>query len=142
MIVVYLVCQWVLKLTHAILTLRASWIEQKYVKTSCKVQEELKLSDTRPGNAMGDARLNYARKQYELGRMVEKCDRIGERYVRAQALAESVGHKQKWLASLQGRVTPYLFGVTDMVVVMVLLNYFGITMPQLMTEAEVYVQKM
>ena len=142
MIVLYVVCKAVLALAHAILTLRASWIEQKYVKTSCKVQEELKVSDTRPGNAMGDARLNYARKQYELGRMVEKCDRIGTRYVRAQALAESIGQKRNRVASVQGRMTPYLFGVIDMVVAVLLMNQFNVTLPEIMSKAEPYVQKM
>ena len=142
MIVFYVVCKMALMLAHAILTLRASRIERKYVKTSCKVQEELKLSDTRPGNAMGDARLNYARKQYELGRMVQKCERIGDRYVKAQALADRVGMNRTWIDSYQGRFTPYLLGVVDMVVLTALLNHYGFTLLEAMAQSSAYVQKM
>ena len=80
----------------------------------------------KPGNASTPDALAAAKKQYELGRLVQARDVLEARYLGWQARAERVGSALTRLRSAKGLFVPYLCGVVDVALVLVGLHLLGL----------------
>ncbi|MFO0849071.1 MAG: hypothetical protein U0871_11040 [Gemmataceae bacterium] len=88
---------------RGILAGRAARTERKYAKAALAAEASAKVTVTRPGNGAGADPLTVARRQYELGRLVQTRDHYGERYVVWQGRADRVGNALYRLRRAQER---------------------------------------
>jgi hypothetical protein len=107
-----------------LLAKRAARLEQKY--TIAARAAELAGRPVRPGNASSADALSAAKRQYELGRLVQHRDVLETKYLSWQAKADRVGALLYRLRNLKGRAVPYLFGITDVALALVVLHLLGL----------------
>ena len=121
---------------------RAARTEKKYMAAALAAQQAAR--PVKPGNASGLDALAAAKKQYELGRLVQVRDVLETRYLGWQARAERVGSTLTRLRSAKGLFVPYLCGVVDVALVLVALHTLGLphglNPDQVRTWAEVLVK--
>lgn len=111
---------------RGILAGRAARTERKYAKAALAAEATAKVAATRPGNGSAADPLAVARRQYELGRLVQTRDHYGERYVVWQGRADRAGNAVYRLRRVQGRAVPYLLGAADIALVLIALHLLGL----------------
>jgi hypothetical protein len=92
---------------------RARSLERKFVRAAQKANEAAKELSYRGGNGNLPDPLKSAKRQLEIGRLVEVRDRLEEKYAAWESRAESLRTRQRALRSCQGRFVPYAIGVVD-----------------------------
>lgn len=105
---------------------RAARTEKKYTAAALEAEQAARQALTKPGNASQPDVFATAKRQYELGRLVEHRDQLEVRYHGWQGRVDRVGKLATRLRGVKGRLVPYLFGVLDVVIVMVALHYLGL----------------
>ena len=105
---------------------RAARTEKKYTAAALEAEQAARQAQVKPGNAAQADVFAAAKRQYELGRLVELRDQLEARYHGQEARAERVGKLVARLRGVKGRLVPYLFGVVDVALVMVALHYLGL----------------
>ncbi len=108
---------------------RARSLERKFVRAAQKANEAAKELSYRGGNGNLPDPLKSAKRQFELGRIVQVRDRLEEKYAAWESRAESLRARQRSLRSCQGRFVPYAFGVIDFVGVFALLTLTKVVDP-------------
>ena len=103
---------------------RAARTERKY--TAAALAAEQAARPVKPGNASGVDALTAAKRQYELGRLVQARDVLEARYLGWEARSDRVGALVGRLRAAKGRLVPYLFGVVDVTLVLVALHLLGL----------------
>jgi hypothetical protein len=103
---------------------RAARTEKKFMAAALTAQQAAR--PVKPGNAGAPDALVAAKKQYELGRLVQARDVLEARYLGWQARAERVGATLTRLRSAKGLFVPYLCGVVDVVLVLGALHLLGL----------------
>src|SRR5688572_14069354 len=103
---------------------RAARTEKKYTAAALAAQQAAR--PVKPGNASGLDALAAAKRQYELGRLVQVRDVLEARYLGWQARAERVGSTLTRLRSAKGLFVPYLCGVVDVALVLLALHTLGL----------------
>jgi hypothetical protein len=103
---------------------RAARTEKKY--TAAALAAEQAARTVKPGNAGGHDPLTAAKRQYELGRLVQVRDALEARYHGWQARADRVDALLTRLRRAKGRLVPYLCGVADVALVLVALHLLGL----------------
>lgn len=126
MVPLYALVVSVLSALKRLLARRAARVERKYTAAALAAQSAAKGLHGKPGNASNADPLAAAKRQYELGRLVETRDRLEAKYVRAQARADGVAAFVSRLAGWKGRAVPYLAGVADVALVLTALHYLGL----------------
>jgi hypothetical protein len=91
---------------------RAGRLERKYVTAARQADEANRLLTVKAGNGKADP-LAAARRQYELGRLVQVRDRLSDKYMAAQGRADAMAHRLRTLTGAKGRAVPYLLGLID-----------------------------
>jgi len=124
MIVLYATVFLVLSVTLFLVKRRASTLERRYARLATRANELLKPVP-RKGNSNNVDPCESARRQYELGVVVQKRDRIEGRYTAWQAFAEKFAGMLKRMRAWKGRKLPYTFGVLDVTGLLALLDYLG-----------------
>ncbi len=105
---------------------RAARTEKKYTTAALEAEQAARQTQVKPGNAAHADVFATAKRQYELGRLVERRDLLETKYHGQQGRAERAAKLVARLRGVQGRLVPYLFGVVDVVLVMVALHYLGL----------------
>ena len=103
---------------------RAARTEKKYTAAALAAQQAARPVKT--GNAGGPDALTAAKRQYELGRLVQARDVLEARYLGWQARSERVGNTLTRLRSAKGLFVPYLCGVVDVALVLAALHLLGL----------------
>ncbi len=124
MIVLYTTLFLFLSVTLFLVKRRASRLERHYARLATQANELLNKFPIKGKGADGDP-FEAARRQYELGLVVQKRDRTESRYTAWQGLAEKFDGLFKRLRAWKGRTVPYLFGILDVVGLIALLEYLG-----------------
>ena len=106
---------------------RAAGLERKYVTAARKADEANRLLHTKGGNGKTPDQLQYARRNYELGRLVQVRDALSDRYMAAQGRADRAAHRLRRLTAAKGRAVPYLIGLADAAAAAGLAGKFGVT---------------
>ncbi len=104
---------------------RASRTEKKYTRAALDAEQLARQMQSKPGASSNADTFTQAKRQYELGRVVENRDRLEAKFLSWQTKVETV---TKWLARLRGwngRLVPYLLGVVDVILILVLLDRLG-----------------
>ena len=126
MVPLYALIVAVLSALKRLLVRRAARVERKYTAVALAAQTTAKGLHGKPGNASNADPLAAAKRQYELGRLVEARDRLEAKYVRAQARADGVAALVGRLAAWKGRAVPYLAGVADVALLLTAAHYLGL----------------
>jgi hypothetical protein len=104
---------------------RAKTFEARYTRVAREADQVLRQKDFRDGNSNRQDPYLAAKKQYQLGVLAQKRDRIEARYTAWQARAEKIGRFTARVRSWKGRKLPYVFGVLDVASVLALVDYLG-----------------
>lgn len=104
---------------------RAARTEKKYTRAALDAEQLARQMQAKPGTAAAADAFTQAKRQYELGRVVEARDRLETKFVGWQTWAEKVAGVLTRFRGWKGRFVPYLLGVVDVVLVLVLLDRLG-----------------
>lgn len=106
---------------------RAANLERKYALFSTKLLEAAREPAKKPGNGNAvELSLAYAKRHFELGRLVQKRDALENRYLAWQSMADRLS---RWLESVRtwkGQKLPYTLGALDVWLVLSLIDWLGV----------------
>ena len=125
MIVLYAIGLALLGVATFITGRRARSLERKYVaaaKDAERLSNDLTL---RGGNRLQADPCAAARKTFELGRLVQKRDRLEAKYTAWEARGERLAKTRDRLRRWKGRFTPYAMGAVDAILIVAGLAYLG-----------------
>jgi hypothetical protein len=124
MILVYTSLLFVLVVAAFAVKRRAGYLEKKFARVSRSVQTLALEPAFKPGGRLDACQI--AKRQLQLGVLVQKRDRVEAKYLGWQALADRLN---AWVARLQGwkgKKLPYTFGVVDVSCLLYAVDYFGV----------------
>jgi hypothetical protein len=107
------------------LAARAAGVEKKYAKAAKEAEAVARAVQAKPAGGAVDP-YALAKSHYELGRLVEKRDRLEGKTLAWQARAEKATAVLAKLKGLNGRLMPYLMGVVDVGLVLTALSMLGL----------------
>ncbi len=126
MILLYLLILIFLGLLQFLFQRRANKFEQKYARL---VLESQKLADEpipRQGNTNKSDPYLTAKRQYELGRVVQRRDRLEARHFAWQVGADRLSKLVKRMREWKGKATPYTLGIADVMLTLVGFHLLGL----------------
>lgn len=127
MIFMYTVVLLVLGLVKVIVARRAAYLEGKYVRAANDAARLAHLASLKPGNASSsrDQWAENAKRQYELGQLVLKRDRLETKHYAWQLWADRLARWVSRVRHWKGQKLPYTMGVLDVWLVLYGLDYLG-----------------
>src|SRR5262249_18475036 len=104
---------------------RAATLESKYTRVARQADQLLKLSTLKEGNSNRNDPFLAAKRQFELGRIADKRDRVEARYASWQGLSARLTRLTARARGWKGRKLPYTFGVIDVASVLWVIDRLG-----------------
>jgi len=126
MILLYSTLIFVLGAATFVIGRRVKSLEKKYAQVAKETDSLSKQSILKDGNSNRLDPCVAAKRQYLLGLLVQKRDRVESKYVAWQGLADKFKHYVANLKSWKGKKLPYTFGAVDVACVLGLVDYLGI----------------
>lgn len=109
-----------------VLDRRVASLERKYSRTAREADNLVREPLYKGGNSNRPDPAQIAKRQYLLGRLVQKRERLEGKYTawqdRADRLAKLVARIRGW----KGKTLPYTLGIVDVSMVLYLIDYFGV----------------
>jgi hypothetical protein len=124
MIFLYTLVLIALGAAKALAVWRAGRYERRYAKAALAAEKLLRSPEPRAGNGRPDIAAS-AKRQLQLGQLVQKRDALEDRHAAWQARADGIA---AWVAAVRnwrGCKLPYTAGVLDVWMVLCLLDYLG-----------------
>jgi hypothetical protein len=106
-------------------TRREKALERKYARLAKEVAALLRELPVKEGNSTRIDPYQSAKRQYLLGVLVERKDRLEEKHHRWALRVERLSKTVQYLRSWKGRVVPYALGAIDLLTTMCTLDYFS-----------------
>ncbi len=126
MILVYALIVLMLGMLAALTGWRARALERRYARAARQADALAKDLSFRSGNNSKPDAFLTAKRQYELGRLVQIRDRLEEKHDKWQARAGKCRSLKNRLQNCKGRFLPYALGAVDVVGAFLVLSVFGI----------------
>lgn len=129
MIFLYTVVLTLLGLLKVVVTRRAASLERKYMKVAGETTRLAHEANTKPGNAgapRNDIWMQTAKRQFELGLLVTRRDRLEAKQFFWQNLSDRLTRAVASVRLWQGRKLPYTMGVVDVWLVLSAIDYLGV----------------
>lgn len=104
---------------------RANALERRYSKVAKDADQLLREPVRLEGNSKSPDRAQSAKRQYQLGMVVQRRDRLEAAYDAWQARAEKMRGVIAWLRGWKGRTVPYTMGALDVSAVLLLVDALG-----------------
>ena len=105
---------------------RAAALERKYSRFSTQLMDLAREPARKPGNGNPtEASLAYAKRHFELGRLVQKRDALEGRYLSWQSMADRLGRWLEALRTWKGQKLPYTLGALDVWLLLSLIDLLG-----------------
>jgi hypothetical protein len=123
MIFVYTFVLVLLGAAKALAVLRARGMERRYAKIALAA-EKLMQAQPKPGNGRLDPAAG-AKRQYQLGQLVQKRDVLEAKHAGWQTLADRLTAWTAAVRNWRGRKLPYTAGVIDIWMMLCLADYLG-----------------
>jgi hypothetical protein len=98
-------------MAHFLIKRRTAALEKKYAHVAKEADTLLRQPNLREGNSSRADPYQAAKRQYQLGLLVQKRDRVEAKYTAWQGVAERTGKLVAGLKNWKGRKLPYTFGV-------------------------------
>jgi hypothetical protein len=125
MILLYTALLFVLAVACFLVKRRAAALERKYTRAAVEAEHLAKQTPFKEGNSSRYDPCQYAKRQYQLGLLVQKRDRVEARYTLWQERSDRLERLRKRLRAWKGKVLPYTFGILDVALVLTAIDYFG-----------------
>ena len=125
MILLYTALIFVFGVATFLIGRRVKSLEKKYARVAKEADGLSKQSIYKDGNSNRLDPFVMAKRQYMLGLLVQKRDRVEAKYVAWQGLADKCKHYVAKLMSWKGKKLPYTFGAVDVACVLGMIDYLG-----------------
>jgi hypothetical protein len=125
MIFVYSLALFLLGLVNFLIKRRVASLEKKYLRVAREADQLVRQPVLREGNSNRNDPCQAAKRQYLLGLLTQKRDRIETRYTGWQALSERMLKLAAHVRGWKGRTLPYTFGARDVAFFLTLADYLG-----------------
>lgn len=102
-------------------------VERKYARAALAAELLAKAAPPKAGNGSAPDPFEVAKRQYELGRLVEARDKLEAKFLARQARADAAARLLARLTGWKGRAVPYLLGVIDTALALAAVRHFGLT---------------
>ena len=125
MILLYTLVLLVLGATKALLAWRAAMLARKYGRVTASVERLTRDAVLKNGTDNRQDVCRTAKRYFELGRSVQKKERLEAKHFVWQSWNERLG---RWIAAIRhwkGKKLPYTLGVLDVGLLFYLIDYFG-----------------
>jgi hypothetical protein len=129
MVFLYTVLLAFLGLIKVMVARRAASLEKRYTRVAGEVGKRAHEAGLRPGNGSGsrdDLAALSAKRQYELGLLASKRDRLEAKHFYWQSWADKLTRTVDRVRNWKGKKLPYTLGAMDIWLAMSLVDYFGI----------------
>jgi hypothetical protein len=126
MILLYTLLLFLLGVATFLIGLRVRRLEKKYYRAATQADQLLRGTSLRPGNGNRLDPYESAKRQYQLGLLVQKRDRLEGKFDAWQKLAKRAGNLAAAVRSWKGRKLPYTFGVLDVSAVLYLIDEMSV----------------
>lgn len=124
MLLLYSLVLTALGLTRWLWAARARRLERAFTRFSVQLLGKAAEPARKPGNA-SEQMLSHAKRQFEIGKLVQKRDALETRYLSWQGVAERLGRWLEALRAWKGKKLPYTLGAFDVLLVFSLIDFFG-----------------
>jgi hypothetical protein len=104
---------------------QAAALERKYSRAAAQTEELMRQPTVKEGNSSRPDPCQSAKRQYLLGQLVQKRDRVESRYTRWQERADRLDRWLKAVRGWKGRKLPYTCGVLDVAMALLLADWLG-----------------
>ena len=125
MIVLYTVLMFVLVVAKFLIGRRVASLEAKYARVAGEADKLLKQPTYKEGNGSRVDPYVSAKRQYLLGLLAQKRDRVEANYAAWQIFSEKFGRVVASVQSWKGRKVPYTFGALDVAFGLGVIDYLG-----------------
>jgi hypothetical protein len=130
MVLLYTVLLILLGLLKVMVARRAASLEKRYTFVASEVVKLAHAAGFKPGNANGsrdDFAAQSAKRQYELGLLASKRDRLEAKHFAWQSRADKLARLLERLRNGKGQKLPYTMGAMDVWLAMGLVDYLGMS---------------
>jgi hypothetical protein len=125
MILLYTTLIFVLGVATFLIGRRVKSLEKKYARVAKETDGLSKQTAYKDGNSNRLDPCVAAKRQYMLGLLVQKRDRVEAKYVAWQSVGDKFKHYVAKLKSWKGKKLPYTFGAVDVACVLGMIDYLG-----------------
>lgn len=105
---------------------RATAYERKFARLALDAEKLVREPVYRQGNSGVVDPYQVAKRQFQLGMLIQKRDRLESKSLAWQRTAERLAQVVESVRSWKGRKLPYTFGVLDVSVLLGLIDYLGV----------------
>lgn len=126
MILVYTTLLFLLGTLKFLVGRRVAALERRYGQVAKEADRFVRELPYRGGNTNKPDPYLTAKRQYLLGLLVQKRDRLEAKYTTWQGLSERLGRTLQTVGNWKGKKLPYTFGVLDVSALMVLVDHLGV----------------
>jgi hypothetical protein len=105
---------------------RVARLERKYSAIARAADALLREPVYKGGNSNKPDLALTAKRQYQLGLLVQKRDRLEAKHDAWNGLAERFRKRMARIRNWQGKLLPYTLGVLDVALILCLFDYFGL----------------
>jgi hypothetical protein len=125
MILIYSVFVLALGIVAFLARSRARALESKYARVARQAEQLLRQSNMKEGNSNRNDPYLAAKRQYVLGQVAQKRDRVEVRYTSWQQFSEKLDRLAGRVRGWKGFKLPYTFGALDVASVLWAIDHFG-----------------
>jgi hypothetical protein len=125
MILLYTLVVLLLGAARLALVRRVARLERKYSGAALAAEELLREPLRKGGNSAKPDACREAKRQYQLGLLVQKRDRLESKYGAWQELAEKFGRLGAAVQGWKGKTLPYAVGALDVALLLFVIDYVG-----------------
>lgn len=126
MILIYSLALFLLVAVGLLVARRAAALERKFARTALEAEKLVRAPAYRAGNGGGQDPYQVARRQYQLGQLIQKRDRLEGKCMTWQKAADRLAKMVESVRGYSGRKLPYTFGALDVSAVLGLVDYCGV----------------
>ena len=125
MILLYSSLAFILGVAKYLIGRRVKSLENKYARVAKEADMLVKQPAYKEGNSNRFDPYVSAKRQYLLGLLAQKRDRVEAKYAAWQIFSEKFGRFVASVQSWKGRKLPYTFGALDVAFVLGVIDYLG-----------------
>ena len=105
---------------------RVASLERRFSKVAKQTDKLVRESPFREGNTGRPDPFQVAKRQYQLGLLAQRRERLEEKHTSWQRFAKKFGNFVDGVRNWKGKKLPYTFGVLDVMLVLTLVDYFAL----------------
>jgi hypothetical protein len=126
MLLLYTVVLLLLGAAKFLVARRVAALERRYLKMTRETDKLLRDPALREGNANKADTFKTAKRQFLLGALGQKKDRLEDKLLSWHSFADRFGRLTAAVRNWKGKTIPYTLGVMDVMLVLTLIDYFAL----------------